>query len=154
MRIRDVADYETRLDNLFKQFGSLPADNELLQAHWSRYLCVLVSGYIETSVRAILADYVRRQSSPTVNKYVSGQLESFQNAKPEKIYNLVGSFSEDWKNSLETQTEGRLKDAINSVVSNRHQIAHGRNSGISFVVIKGYYESSKEFIEILTSICQ
>jgi len=153
MRIRDVADYETRLDNLFKQFNSLPLDNELLQVHWPRYLCVLVSGYIETSVRAILIDYVKDKSAPNVRGYIGKNLK-LQNASSEKIYILVKSFNEDWEVSFRQKTEGELKDAIDSVVANRNQIAHGRNVGISFNVINNYYQRSKEFIRILLSICQ
>ena len=152
MRIRTVANYEDKLDNLFDQYRSLPEDL-FIQSHWSRYLCILVSGYLEISVGAILINYVEGKASVSVKKYVSKQVGSLQNVKAGKIYDLVGSFSADWEHRLRTQTDGAVRDAIDSVVANRNQIAHGRDANISFTVVKGYYERCKEFIEIMESIC-
>lgn len=153
MRIRTIASYEDKLDNLFNQYHSIP-DDSFIQAHWSRYLCILVSGYLEISVGAILINYVEDKASTTVKNYVSKQIGSLQNAKAGKIYDLVASFNADWESQLRTRTEGSVRDAIDSVVANRNQIAHGRDANISFVVIKGYYERSKEFINIMEFICQ
>lgn len=54
--------------------------------------------------------------------------------------------------ALELATEGRLKDAVDSVVSNRHQIAHGRSVGLTFVTIQGYYAGVVEVIDLIESV--
>ena len=48
--------------------------------------------------------------------------------------------------------EGR-KDAIDSIMANRHLIAHGKNSGISLVRVKDYLEKSIEVIEFIENQC-
>ncbi len=42
-----------------------------------------------------------------------------------------------------------MKDAVDSVVSNRHLIAHGQDVGIGFGTIKKYYERVVKAIETL-----
>ena len=61
------------------------------------------------------------------------QVRSFTNAKMGKVLELVGCFSNEWKEELQDATEGELKDAIDSVVSNRRQIAHGQGGRVGDV---------------------
>ena len=65
----------------------------------------------------------------------------------EKILDLVGEFDLDLRHELEKATEGELKDAVDSVVSNRHQIAHGQDVGINFSTIRQYWEKVIRVIE-------
>ena len=44
------------------------------------------------------------------------------------------------------------KDAINSVVANRHLIAHGRNVGVSHVNVKAWYKNIKRFVQKISII--
>jgi hypothetical protein len=66
MKNKKVVSHKQRLDALFDKVEALDNDPELI-AHWSRYLCVLVSGFIEASLRTILTDYVSARSSPECN---------------------------------------------------------------------------------------
>jgi hypothetical protein len=153
MSIREVVSYQNRLDNLFAQFRDFPPDNDTLRAHWPRYLCILTSGYLETSVRAILVVYAQEKSSPLVMNYVSKQLESLQNPKMEKICNLLGSFNSEWEGHLRANTEGELKDAVDSIVANRNNIAHGRDTGISYATVHEYYQSVKDVVALIEDLC-
>ncbi|MGA9453625.1 MAG: HEPN domain-containing protein [Verrucomicrobiia bacterium] len=52
------------------------------------------------------------------------------------------------------ESNGR-KDAIDSVMNNRHQIAHGKNSGITIARVRGYLDKAEEvlnFIERQTTL--
>jgi hypothetical protein len=147
---------KSRLDAVFGQattVGGLGGDPEL-QAHFARYLCVLVSGFLEISIRRILAEYSRTHSDPNVAKYVSARLENFRNPKSENIYQLTGGFSTSWEAALRTATLGELKDAVDSIVANRHRIAHGESVGLSMVVLKDYYRRVVKFVEVFESHCQ
>jgi hypothetical protein len=148
MKNVQIASHKDRLDALFSKVGSLGGDSEM-QSHWSRYLCVLVSGFIEASVRGLLADFAVNKSHRSIAAFVDRHLEGFQNPKMEKILALVGSFCEDWQNKLRASTNGELKDAIDSVVANRHLIAHGRSVNISFVTIKDYYSRTVKVVDLL-----
>lgn len=144
---RVIHRYKSRLDNLFNKVAGIH-DLEL-QAHWSRYLCVLVSGFIEVAVKEILGDYAARRSSPEISNYVSRRLLRETNLKMNKIIDLLSQFNRDWGEELERQTRGELKDAIDSIVANRHQIAHGKDTGVSFLQVKGWYEKTVDVVDII-----
>jgi len=127
-----------RLDDLFKKIEIFPIDDLYIQAQWSRYLCVLTSGFLEVSIRAIYSEYAKDKcnAAPNIAKFVSTKLEDFYNPSMKKSLALTASFNQTWEENLRTATEGELKDAIDSIVNNRHLIAHGQDVGISYVNIK------------------
>jgi hypothetical protein len=144
----EVTRYRQRLDALFGRVSALSHDLEL-QAHWARYLCILASGFVEESVRILLSDYVQKRADTTISRYVNAQLDGFQNPKAGKILDLLRAFDIAWAESVEQFLGDERKDAIDSIVNNRHQIAHGRNVGISYVTIKNYYEKAVEVVEFI-----
>lgn len=147
MNCLDVSRKKDKLDYLYKKAAVLEYDAEL-QSHWARYLCVLTAGFIELA----LQDLYRQHAQTTANvtsRYVSNQLKQFQNAKMEKICQLAGSFSEEWRTDLESKSSGELKDAIDSIVAQRHNIAHGRDSNITYSVLKEYYRNAWKVLEII-----
>jgi hypothetical protein len=148
----EVLSYEKRLDNLFQQTKSL-SDDPFIQSHWARYLCVLSAGYLETSVRLIYSEYARKRSSSQVANYVDAQLRNFQSAKMNNILQLAGMFNPEWKDRLATETNGELSDSVNSIISNRHQIAHGKDTGVSLANLKIWYKNATKVIELLESLC-
>jgi len=152
MNTLEAVRYKQRLDNLFGQISVFSGSPEL-QSQWARYLCVLVSGFLETSICAIYGEFTRRTASPYVANFVKCELGSFQNPRMGKILDLTRAFNPQWANQLEAATEGQLKDAVNSVVANRNQIAHGRDVGITYVRIKNYYEDVVEVVDLIEKMC-
>ncbi len=144
--------YRQRLDGLFKRIAAFGEDLEL-QAHWARYLCVLASGFLETSVRSIYGQYARTKSAPNVANYVEGQLKQFQSPKMENILELTRSFSPSWEERLRDAVDGEPKDAVDSIVANRHNIAHGRPVGITYHTIRSYYGNAIKVIELIDQQC-
>ena len=67
-----------KLDHLFSQLSSF-AGAEEIQAHWARYLYVLVSGFIENAIRVLINSYVDKHSHPRVASYVSTQIKGITN---------------------------------------------------------------------------
>src|SRR5436305_8485523 len=120
-----------RLDEVFKQIKLLPAEPEI-HSHWAKYLCVLVSGFIETSVSAIFIEYSKKKAVPHLVNYIQGQLLGLQNMKMPKIFALARSFNPIWADELEAILTEEHKDAVNSIVDNRNKIAHGEYSGVTF----------------------
>lgn len=152
MNTLEAVRYKQRLDNLFGQISVFSGNSEL-QAQWARYLCVLVSGFLETSIRSIYGEFARRTASPYVANFVKCELGSFQNPKMGKILELTRAFNPQWANQLEAATEGELKDAVDSVVANKNQIAHGRDVGITYARIKGYYEDVIQVVNLIEGMC-
>jgi HEPN superfamily RiboL-PSP-like protein len=140
-----------RLDELFKAAGTL-SDIEI-QSHWSRYLCVLVSGFLENSVELCLSEYSRRAANNEVANFVSARLRGFQNPKMGAILELLGSFNADWRTRVEAATEGQLSDSVNSIVGNRHRIAHGESVSLSMSSLASYYKDAVAVIDLLQRTC-
>jgi len=150
--IRVISDKQ-RLDTLFSKIKELPSDDFELKSHWARYLCILVSGFLETGIREIYAEYTRKKASPYVVNYVVAQLNSLQNPKMEKILQLARCFNPEWEKSLRESTEGELKDSVDSIVNNRNQIAHGKQTGITYNTISSYYNDAIKVIELIEKQC-
>lgn len=148
-----IVQHQQRIEYLFKRVAAFSGDAEL-QAYWAQYLCVLTSGFIENSVRHLFIEYARARSVPYVANFVGSELRSFQNAKSEKILELARTFNSDWETSLRDYMKDKRKDAIDSVVSTRHLIAHGRPVGITYTRVFDYYKSVTEVIEFIERLLQ
>lgn len=152
MKNIEVVRYKKQLDELFNKISALSEDLEL-QSHWSRYLCIRISGFLEVSVRAIYSQYAKDKAAPYVANYVQSQLKNFQNPNMEKIIQLTGFFDREWADTLKRDTEGELKDAIVSIVAVRNDIAHGGSGDITYVRIKDYYKRVVKVVELIEKQC-
>jgi len=147
----EITRQRQRLDDLFQKAKNLP-DPET-QSHWSRYLCVLVSGFLENSVRITYTEYARSRSDPSVADFVESRLRQFQNPKMGTIVDLAGGFSQEWRKRLESDTKGRLGESVNSIVDNRHKIAHGESVGLTLHTLKQYYEDALKVVDLVRQQC-
>jgi len=148
----EVLSYRQRLDSLIHKIDSFSGDEEL-QAHLAKYLCIIVCGFLETSVRAIYRDYAQKKASKYVANYVDSKLKNFQNPKMEKILSLAGAFSSIWREDLEKTTKDVIKESIDSIVANRNVIAHGGSVGITIGSMKRYYEDAVKLINLIERQC-
>ena len=151
-----IHQYEQRLDRLFKQVGESSNNGSIdieMVSHMSRYLCILVSGYLETSVRLILVEYCRNKSSRIVSSYAEKQIARFQSPKSENIISMLRSFDDNWATNIEKNMQGEIKDSIDSLVNIRHNIAHGNSVGITYHNILQYYKNSVRFVAMLEQEC-
>src|SRR3972149_9586005 len=140
-----------KLDDLFKKASEL--DDDEMKSHWSKYLCVLVSGFLENSLRTMLFHYTSSKSHPNVANYVSKQIKSITNLMQQKVKQLLGSFNKDWQDLFEKSISGEQKDAVDSVVANRHQIVHGVSVGITYSRVSEYYRHIKDVVKIIHDKC-
>lgn len=154
MRNREVVRYKQQIDHLISEAGRATGNDPELLAHWARYLCILVSGLLEVSIRSVYSEYVKARAAPYVANYVETQLRSFQNPKCEKIFQLIGSFNPEWVHKLNELIDEQVRLAVDSIVTNRHQIAHGRSVGITLSQIQTYYREALRLIEAIESLLQ
>ncbi len=137
-----------RLDQAFLLGEDNDIDDEV-RSHFSRYLCVIAAGYIEESVRILLTSYIKLRCPLTIQRYAGIQFQYITNLKSKKIKDLLNEFDVQWGKSFEDKIDQSVIDALDSIVSNRHLIAHGKAAGISYKTIREYWESAKIAIEIL-----
>jgi len=151
-----IVAHRQRIDNLFKKAASIADRAE--QAEWAKYLCVLVSGYIEESLRVLLDQYIRRRAAPVIQNFVWGEIKDITNCKTSKIASVLQRFNPTWENDFlnDIQAKSRIvdeiKNSVDSVIANRHLIAHGKNTGLGYAAISTYYENVKKAVETLDAV--
>jgi hypothetical protein len=156
---KEVLRHTQRLDALFQRVRELPGrmkegeEYERYQADLARYLCVLVSGYLETAMRDIYGQYAATRCSPQVLRYVNHHLGRFSNPKMGKIRALAGLFDPEWQESLGGTVDEEIEAAIDSVVNLRNQIAHGQDTGVSYAVVADYYKKAQRLVQAIESQC-
>lgn len=151
MSLVEITRQRQRLDDLFQKAKNLP-DLEV-QSHLSRYLCVSVSGFLENSVRVTYTEYARRRADVSVADFVESRLRQFQNPKMGSILELAGAFSQEWRQRLEDETSGQLGESVNSIVGNRHKIAHGESVGLTLHTLIQYYADALRVVDLLRRQC-
>lgn len=65
------------------------------------------------------------------------------------IIELSREFNPQWATNIETLVTDELKVAVDSIVNNKNQIAHGQNVTISFITVRTYYEHAVKVIEFV-----
>jgi hypothetical protein len=157
MRCVRVVAYQRRLDALFGRVASTPAfaDEFEMSAHWGKYLCVLVSGLLEVALREIYSEYARTKSAPHFANFVRQRLEGINNPDMDVFYKVAHWFSPEWEAQLRDLVDDRHETAINSIIGQRHLIAHGRveRSVLTFRQIWDWYKDAVEVIEIIETQC-
>jgi hypothetical protein len=151
MSVYTVAAHVSRIDAVFARAAAIT--DPQTQADLARYLCVLVSGLAEQAVRHVYTEYARTRSAPQVARYVEKQLDGWTNANATKLCTVTGAFDAQWSKDLEDYLAGQRKDALDSIVANRHLIAHGRDVGLTYVRIKGYYDTVRDVVAYLEAQC-
>jgi hypothetical protein len=94
-----VARLRQQLDATFARLIASKVEAEVRSDH-ARYLCVLVSGFLEQAVVELLLEYVRKTSAPAVQRHVERRLDRFMNANSGRLLELLGSFDPDWQTEL------------------------------------------------------
>jgi len=147
-----IHSHQQRIDAVFARATALVNDTELLADH-AKYLCVLVSGFIEKSLFEIVLEYSRRAGAPSLQRFVEAKTARFTNANSEKVLQLLATFDPDWRLQIEGILVDKYKDAFDSVVRLRHKIAHGSSVGVTFVQIKDYFTAIVYVIETIQRTC-
>ena len=121
-----------------------------MQAHWAKYLCVLCAGFIENALGELYVEYVGVRSAPPVANYAIASLRKIQNPKSQRFIEVAGAFDRTWAQDLKDYLEQENRtDAIDSIMNNRHQIAHGKHSGVTIIQLRQWFDKALEVIEFI-----
>lgn len=125
--------------------------DDVLRSHLTKYICVLCSGFIENSIYHTFSDIAENSCSPSVVlTYTKSQLYKIQNANTDKIRALAKSFHPDWDEKIKIYLqENNRGAAINYILKDRHNIAHGRDSDITIAKLEDYLNKTVEVIKYI-----
>ena len=147
----EVSRLEQRLEAVFARASLAGTDLEL-QSDMARYLCVLISGYLEQAIIELLLEHTRQRAQPSVLRHVEQRLRRFANPKVQRISDLMGGFDSDWRVQLEAFAVDERRDAENSVVDLKNTIAHGQSVNVTLSRTKRYYEQAKSVIACIADL--
>jgi hypothetical protein len=151
----EVARLQSRLDATFKRGSELSihvSDLET-QSDFARYLCVLVAGFLEKAIAELVLEHSRKTGAPTLQSFVEANTKRFTNANSQKIADLLGSFSPDWRLKMKSILTDEFKDAVDSVIGLRHLIAHGGSAGVTYGRMNEYYLRIQLVIDEIADLC-
>lgn len=139
-KIPDRIRYRKRIEFLLssptinQEYGNVSPET---LAHWAKYVCVLVSGYMEQSIKEILLTHSNEKAAPSISRYVENSWPNSKNMKCDSIGEILGHFDIRWKSNFETwlAEDEQRKQCINNIVTWRNSIAHGNESNTTGVTI-------------------
>ncbi|CAB5495326.1 HEPN domain-containing protein [Bathymodiolus thermophilus thioautotrophic gill symbiont] len=117
-----------RIEGLLKKVGKI--DDDELNSHFLNYICVLISGHLETELEKIIDKY--KKSKHCKNHECSETISSMrkiQNAKWCSIRPILMNIDDKILNEIK-RSIGSFEQTIGSidnVVKNRHKVSHGKD---------------------------
>jgi hypothetical protein len=156
MHNREITRQFQRLQDLIKKAVEATDGSIELQSHWAKYLCVLSAGLLENAIKEIYIEYAHNQVSKPIANFISSIFSPIRNPKSQKFLEIATAFNPIWKGELENYLNDYGRgDAIDSIMNQRHLIAHGKghNSNISLVQIKEYITKAEQVLEFIEEQC-
>ncbi|MAE20843.1 MAG: hypothetical protein CMK92_00260 [Pseudomonas sp.] len=143
------ASLQDTLDATFARVNKIDIMDIELRADFARYLCVLVSGFLDQTIQSFTSEYVKKRSSPQIAHYIANSITNLTNLKSKKLTEYLLSFDVNWKDELDVLISDERKDAIDSLVTLRHGIAHGKPGDVTVARVTSYY---KEIVDVVEGV--
>lgn len=152
MRSIKLQSLSRRLDALFEVAKTISDDE--LQSHFSKYLCIQVSGFLESVVKLLIEDYHDKTCKKETKNFVICKVSNITNLNSEKLEIFLQSFDITWKDQFQAKLTQQHTSSLDSIISQRNLIAHGRanTSNITLKSIQEYYSDLKVIVTELESI--
>ena len=150
----EILQRQEKLQHLFKQAECLQKIDKVdgeIRAQFVWYLCIRTSGYVETSVKTILSEYMSSQTDSA--SIIDEQFRYSRGMKFREIAKLIGQFSPKWEKRLRDVTSEKLKRSLYSIVANRNSIAHGYDVALSLEELKRYFADAQQVVELVYATC-
>lgn len=152
-----INDCTAEINDIESRISTLPAFDKAVR-YLTQYALIKASGTVEFVYRSIVADYFSQLSNSRIDTYLDSAIrKGSMSAKYEVMCGLLGKFDDKWQKDFKAAVNSRtdkqkLIDASNSLVTNRHNFAHGKMPTATFNDIKLYYFDVLELIKIFDSI--
>jgi hypothetical protein len=144
---------EQKLDSLFKRVALLDEEDEI-KSHLAKYLCIQASGFLENTIKELIAQYHESTCKKETSSFVNNKLRRFTNIDDEALTSFLKSFDDKWLLTYENKAINEYRESLNSIIAQRNLIAHGNAgmSNISFGAMVKYYNDLKSIIAVLRLI--
>lgn len=146
----EIKDIESRIANM------PPLDKAV--RYLTHYALIKASGTAEFVYRSIVADYFSALSDNRIDTYLDASVrKGSMSIKYNMMCKLLGKFDDQWQKNFKRAVENhqysqKIITASNSLVTNRHDFAHGKTPTATFNDIKNYYYDVLELIKLFDSV--
>lgn len=121
---------------------------------YAHHLCILATGFLERAVVRVFQEYVDAHGDSRIGNYVDQTFQHAGSMRARNILRIAGEFDEDWKNRLDSEMTEEHRMAIGNLYSHRNNIAHGRDSDLTYRQVRDAYNSITETIGFLEEIVE
>lgn len=118
------------------------------------YAVIKASGTIEIVFKRVIHSFLANGSKVETQNYLEKCIiDSSANPKTGMIEKYIEQFDSNRKDAFNNSIKNTQEKAdLNSLVSLRNEIAHGRDISTTIATVKKYYESGVEVLNILDSL--
>jgi hypothetical protein len=131
-------------------------EGDEMRSHIAKYVCILCSGFLENAIHHIYSDYVKSQTTiPSLISFATISLNKIQNPNSERFRTIAKCFKPEWEPLLSAFLQDDERSAaLNYIITDRHKIAHGKDSDITLTRIREYHIKTVEVVKYLESQCE
>lgn len=143
--IRDLDNLKTKIEQ--------EGDDEI-KSYLVKLLCIRTAGLLEVFLKTRISEYSKGKVPKEINRFMTSKFKDITNLKSSKFEDVLRSFSEEWSEKFRDYLDfhEQEKNSLDSVISQRHTIAHGQPSNIGSVSMMQYYNDVKLIITYIDKI--
>lgn len=143
--IRDLDNLKTRIENL---------DDEEVKSSLLNLLCVRLAGLLEVFLKTRISEYSKGKVPKEIKKFMTSKFKDITNLKTSKFEEVLNSFSIEWAEKFVEyiKEHEQEKMSLDSIIAQRHSIAHGQTSSVGEASMRQYYEDVKHIVNFLDGV--
>lgn len=143
--IRDLDSLKTKTEE---------EDDEELKSYLVKLLCVRTAGLLEVFLKTRISEYSKNKVPKEISRFLNSKFKDITNLKSSKFEEVLTSFSVEWGEKFKDYLDNheQEKNSLDSVIAQRHNIAHGQSSNIGSVSMVQYYNDVKSIVVYLDTI--
>jgi hypothetical protein len=146
---------KNKIEKLLNEEYAKLSEEEILQSHFLNYICILISGYLETEFNNKLKDYKSKEHFKIheCKDKLSG--EKLQNATWCKIKPILAIIEDEFPQKLKNSINNfdLIIQSIQNIVVRRNNISHGKDiTGLTIEILTQDFKNIQNFLEKLNTI--
>lgn len=149
---RERVSARDRLKRAFDLANSVGVLEFELKNLLSSHLCVVSSGTLEECLRLHISEYARLKSPKYIAQFVAKKSRYLTNLTTEKLVGVLRDFDGTLADEINAYMDDRRRSSLNSIISLRHAVAHGKSPGLSFKQVMEYNVVLTEVLDKLDDI--
>lgn len=144
--------YILELDNFKARIAEV--DDEEIKSLLVKLFCVRTAGLLEVFIKTRISEYVKGSVPKEISRYLTTKFRDITNLKTSRLQEVLNAFSPDWNDAFSKYLgeHEQQKSSLDSIIAQRHNIAHGQSSNMSLVQMQQYYTDVREIIDYLDTI--